>query len=207
MQHAVDAEADDEPGFLRLDVDVRGAHPHRILEHGLQQLDDRRVFHRGAQPQRGEIDAAVADLLSQLLGQAADLLGAPVDAVDGLQQHTLGDHRELDVALQETGNLVVGEQVGRIGHRHLVVRPAVLQDDGAEAARLRLRQAHGDLGLEAEVLEIHERNLELARQGSGDLVFGHEAFLHEYAAELAPALALLVEGLLELLVRQQALLQ
>ena len=27
-----------------------------------------------------------------------------------------GDHRELDVALQDAGDLVVGEQVGRIGH-------------------------------------------------------------------------------------------
>ena len=86
VQHAVDAEADDEPRFLRLDVDVGGAHPHRILEHRLQQPDDRRIFDRRRQPQRGEVDAAVAELLAQLLGEAADLLGAPVDAVDGLQQ-------------------------------------------------------------------------------------------------------------------------
>ncbi len=207
MQHAVDAEADDEPGFLRLDVDVGGAHPDCVLEHGLQQADDRRVFDRGAQPQRGEIDAAIADLLSQLLGQAADLLGAPVDPVDGLQQDAFGDHSELNVALEEAGDLVVGEQVGRIGHCHAVVGATVFQHQGTEAARLRLGQAHGDLGLEVEMLEIDERNLELARQGGGDLFLGNEAFLHEYAAELAPALALLVEGLLELLLGEQPLLQ
>ena len=33
MQHAVDAEADLQLVFLRLDVDVGGVHLHRVLEH------------------------------------------------------------------------------------------------------------------------------------------------------------------------------
>ena len=46
VQHAVDAEADVQLGFLRLDMDVGSAHLRRILEHRLQQLDDRRIFQR-----------------------------------------------------------------------------------------------------------------------------------------------------------------
>ena len=38
MQHAVDAEADEQRLFLRLDVDVRGARLQRFLEHRLSSL-------------------------------------------------------------------------------------------------------------------------------------------------------------------------
>ena len=76
-----------QAGFLRLDVDVGGAHADRILEHGLQQLDDRRVFDRRRQPSAPKSTAAFAQLLAELLREPADLLGAAIDAVDGLQQH------------------------------------------------------------------------------------------------------------------------
>jgi len=39
MQQAVDAETDKQTPFLRLDVDIGGAHLRRVVEHGLQQLD------------------------------------------------------------------------------------------------------------------------------------------------------------------------
>jgi hypothetical protein len=90
VQHAVDAEPDEEAGLLRLDVDVGSAHADRILEHGLQQAHDRRILDRSRKPQRGEIDAApaVGELLAELLREPADLFGTAVDAVNGLQQQT-----------------------------------------------------------------------------------------------------------------------
>ena len=42
-QHAVDAEAHDEPVLEGLDVDVRGVFLHRLGEHGVDQPDDGRV--------------------------------------------------------------------------------------------------------------------------------------------------------------------
>ena len=44
MQHAIDAKANLQAGFLRLDVDVGSTNLRRILEHRLQQFDDRRIF-------------------------------------------------------------------------------------------------------------------------------------------------------------------
>ena len=57
------------------------------------------------------------------------------------------------------------------------------------------------------MLEVDEGNLQLARQRGGDLLLGDEALLDEHAAELAPALALFVEGFLQLRLGQQPLLQ
>ena len=109
--------------------------------------------------------------------------------------------------LSERGHLVVGEQVGRVGHRHAVVGAGVLQHQGAEAARLRLGQARGDLGLDREVLEIDVGHLQLLGERGGDLLLGDEAFLHEHPAELAPAALLLGQCVLQLLLGEQLLLQ
>ena len=87
VQHAVDAEADDQPGLLRLDVDVGGAHAHRVLEHASAAgARPARPRPQSEIPSAAKSTPAFAQLLAQLLGQAGDLLGAAVDAVDGLQQ-------------------------------------------------------------------------------------------------------------------------
>ena len=49
-----------QPVLLRLDVDVGGAHLRRVLEHRLQQLDDRRVLGARVGAERAEIDGRVA---------------------------------------------------------------------------------------------------------------------------------------------------
>jgi hypothetical protein len=74
VQHAVDAEADDEARLLGLDVDVGSAHPHGILEHALQQAHHRRVLDRSGDAQGAEVHRGRAELLAQLLGQPGDLL-------------------------------------------------------------------------------------------------------------------------------------
>ena len=49
MQHAIDAEADHQGFFLRLDMDVGGAHFQRLFEHRVEQLDYRRIFGTGSE--------------------------------------------------------------------------------------------------------------------------------------------------------------
>src|SRR5258708_35690995 len=81
LELTVDTKADAQPVFLRLDMDVRGADLRRVLEQRLQKLYDRRVFRPEGGIERAEIDHALAQGLSELPGEPADLLGAPVDAV------------------------------------------------------------------------------------------------------------------------------
>src|SRR5205814_8258586 len=101
-QRAVDAKADLQPLFLRLDMHVGGIDLHRVLEDRLQQLYDRRVL--GPQPgaQRTEVDIPFAHIALEFLGQPADLSGAAIDPVDGLQQERLADHRTFNIAPQQT---------------------------------------------------------------------------------------------------------
>jgi hypothetical protein len=127
--------------------------------------------------------------------------------VDRLQQQAFGDHRELDVALEEARDLVVGEQVGGVGHGDAEAARTLLEDHGAETARLGLGQTVGHLRLDREVLEVDVRNLELAGQRVGDLLLRDEALVHEHPPELAAALLLLVEGVRQLLLGEQPLLQ
>jgi hypothetical protein len=46
-----DISLDHQRIFLRLDVNVGGAHLERLLEHRVEQLDYRRIFGTGSQPE------------------------------------------------------------------------------------------------------------------------------------------------------------
>ena len=73
MQHTVDAKADQHRLLLRLDVDVGGAHLQRFLEHGIEQLDHRRILGTGSQAQDvAELGRHVAHVGREFLGQTAD---------------------------------------------------------------------------------------------------------------------------------------
>ena len=142
--------------------------------------------------QADDAGLALAHLAREFLGQAGDLLGAPVDAVDGRQQVAFRDHGELDVALDQPGDLVVGEQVGRIGHADENAAVPPLQQHGAEAPRLRFRQQLQNGRLRVEFPEVDERQIHLPRQRLGDVVFARQPAFDDDAAE--PAAALLLRG-------------
>jgi len=155
--------------------------------------------------ERAEIDQVVAQILLELPGEPADLLGAPVYAVQRLRQLAVADHCGLDVFLEQARDLVEGEQVRRIGHAHQHLRAALLERDRAKAARRRLRQPQHDIGLEVVMLEIEESEVELARERPGNLLLGRESHFDEDPAEAPPGPLLLVERQLELLLRHDLL--
>jgi len=207
VKHTVDPEPDLQRLLHRLDVNVGRAHLHRILEHCLQQLDHRRVFHPRRERNTAQVDDRFAKLGAQFLRQSADFLGAPVDAVDGLQQQRFAHHGKLDLALEHASQFVIGEQVGRVGHADAEGAAGVLQNQRPEAACQRFRQPHGHFGLDVEMLEVDERDLKLTRERAADLVLGEIAAVDEDAAEFSAAALLLGKRGLELLLRQQPLLQ
>ncbi len=116
MQHAIDSEADLQPPLLRFDMDIRSTYLHRIVEYRLQQFDDGRFFQAGSLSQRAKIDVAVAEILLQFARKIRNLFGTAIDAVDALQQFAFVDHRKFDRPFYRTGNFVIGEQIGRVGH-------------------------------------------------------------------------------------------
>ncbi len=207
VEHAVDAEADEQGLFLGLDVDVRGPGLHGFLEHRLQQLDDRRVFRPRGDAQRGaELDGDVPHLLGEFLGQAGDFLGTPVDVVEERHQLALDDHRQVHFALDDPRNLVVAGQVGGIGKAHPQHPVMFVQHQGAEAARLGLGEQLDEIGLRLERAQVHELGAQLAGQRLGDALFRDVAAFDEDAAELAAAALLFIERQFQLLVGEQPLL-
>ena len=115
LQEAVDPEADVQCLLVRFDVNIGCPCLNRVLEHRLEQLDDRGIFcSEGEGPEVHD----VAQILAQLPGERTDLVGAPVDAIDGLQQGRFGHHCDVDFLAGKPRDLVEGKQVRGIDHRN-----------------------------------------------------------------------------------------
>src|SRR5205085_3862200 len=128
----------------------------------------------------------------EFLGQPADLSGAAIDPVDGLQQERLSDHRTFNTAPQQTRDLVKGEEVGRIGHADEVGALTLFEYQRAEAPGLRFGQASHEIVVEVVELEVDVRDAELTRDGLADLLFVDEALFDQHAPQPAAALFLLL---------------
>jgi hypothetical protein len=107
-QHAVDAEAHDEPVLEGLDVDVRGVFLDGLGQHGVDQADDRRVVLALQQVgglgqalrQAREVGLAL-DALDDLAGlAAAALVGLAQQRVEGRHRRPLDDQRQAREATQ-----------------------------------------------------------------------------------------------------------
>ena len=206
VQHAIDAEADHQLFFTRLDVDVGGTRLDRFLEHRIQQLHHRRIVGGVGQAQHGLEIAATEHrhVGGQLLRQPGDFFGVPIMTVEHQHQLAFHHHRQRDLAPQHTGDFVKSREIGRIGkpdQQHVLLL-IVIQHQGAVATRRRLGQQVDELGLELIVHQIDEGGLQLAPQRPGDMRFGNKTGIDEDAPQLAPGQLLFFQRQLELFVSQ-----
>ena len=116
LQQAVDTLPYSQAALVGLDVDIRRVDEHGVLEHRLDELDDRRVGRAFLRRQRLQVDVGLAELLVELLGQRHDLVRAPIDEIDRAQQRRLFHEREPHRLLQHARELVEREQVRRVRH-------------------------------------------------------------------------------------------
>ena len=97
VEDAVDAEADAQAPFLRLEMDVGGPQADGFLEHGLEELDHRGIFRPRVRPRRSPNSTGMSPSSAvRFLGQAGDLLAPVVDPVDQSEELGFGDHGEID---------------------------------------------------------------------------------------------------------------
>ena len=152
-------------------------------------------------------DGRIAQLGSQLLGQAGDLLAPVINAVDHGQQLAFGKHGKFDIAFDEAGDFVIGLQVGRIGEADLqtAVRQ-LIEHQGPETEGRRFRQQFDQLRLRGEILEVNEGDAQLAGQCLGNPLFRDVAAFNEDPPQLASGTLLLIQRELQLLLGEQALL-
>ena len=116
-QHAVDAVADADAVFERLDVNVRSPQLDRFGDHQLDEPDDRGAgfiddvvgVARGVVFGFGEVDRRVGEFLQHRVGRfAVDLA---VVAVDRFEDAFLGRDADLDLAVENELQLVEGFEV------------------------------------------------------------------------------------------------
>jgi hypothetical protein len=182
LQHAVDTLAHPQRAFAGLDVNVRGAHLHRVLEHRLNESDDRRVGRAFVRTQLFEVDVAFAELFAHFLCDRGDFVRATINDVDGLEQVAFLDERDAQRLLQAIRKLVVCDEVGRIGHADEQAACVGLQHERAEPARLRFGQHAHDFMVERELANVDERNLQALRQNLIELLFANQLEVGQYAA-------------------------
>ena len=149
-----------------------------------------------------DLDIVLADRADDLL-ERGPLLG--VVALDGLSDGDFGGHHRLDVVAGDELQIVDGEDVGRVGHRHDERGTGPVHRDDEVLLRDVLRDELDDLRVDVEVFEIDGRNAVLLRQEVGELVLLDGAGLDERGANPRAGPLLFFLGLPKLLDGDQVL--
>lgn len=143
----------------------------------------------------------------QLFGEALNLAGTAIEAVEILQQLPFPRHRQHhDARAEQGGDGIQCAQIRRIrhGHRHLVVGKVDRQRP--ITARLHFGQQRHRGGVDGEVVEIEEGHIQLAGEELQQLHLADKAEVDESGAQLAAGLTLLLQGKLQLIIRDDLLL-
>ena len=110
----------------------------------------------------------------------------------------------MDALAEQALDLVLGEDVQRVGHAHQQTIALAGQHDDPEAPGDRLGQALGQLVVELVVLEFDEGNLQLLGQRTQQAAFVDEAEVEYRAPELGAGALLVLQRLLQLRLADQA---
>ncbi len=181
VKHAVHPEPHAQVVLLGLDVDVGGAVGDRLLDDVVDELD------------RGRFRADLGELGQVVLGKAvrADegvgvrVLGDTVERLDGADDVVLGRDRGLDVEAGDDAQVVEGEHVLRVGHRH-EQRVVGDRDRHERVAHGELARNRGNSGhLRGALAEVDVLDADLARHDREHGTLGGIAEVDEHAAERA----------------------
>ena len=197
------------------DVDVgAGVHAGDLVHVELAEADARHVVHRERRGRHDVVETAAA--LAGLVVPAAarlrllledDRARSPVVLVDRLAQRDLARDHRLDVVAGHELDVVHGEDVGRIAHRDRQRRAGLVHRQDAVLAGDLAGHDLDDAGVDLEVREVDGRDAELLRQRLRDVRLGDRADANERLADLAALLALELQRGLELLLRDELLLE
>jgi len=209
VQHAVDTLANAQHLLVRFDMDVGGTHLYRVLEQGAQQLGHRRLplVGCGIEAAGPQLEAGLLVLFVQLHREVLYLPGAAIEAVEILQQLAFTGHGQHQLPRAEQGSDgVEGAQIRRIRHHHGDLVVAQVDGQRPVAARLHLGQQRHGRDVDGEVVEIEEGHIQLTGEEGQQLHLADEAEIDEGGPQLAAGLALLLQGELQLIIRDDLFL-
>ncbi len=202
MQYAVDAVANPQVVFLRLEVDVGGAIPHRLRYQEVHGADDGRLGDDVGREagRRRRFGLRRRNLTYLLLDLAAD----PVAEVDRLLDVVGGGHGRQD-RLARAGLQVLDDlDIRRVGHHYDDGVAGGIQRHEGVAAGVLLRHVTQGLGVHTVALEVDEGNVELEAQHHGDVLLADEPFRHQKLAHPDVLRSRLLDDAVDLLGRQEA---
>ncbi len=199
MQCAIYPEADHQLVFLRFDVDVGGPHLHGFLEDRLQQLDHRRFGVVQGDTHLAEIDHPFVafDLALDVIGIFAKLIGPAVDLVNGAAELVAGNDAETERASDQARQFVLIARIGRVGQPYHVRIATVLQNEGANPARLNFGERSSYFRINVIAPQVDEWHPLLRGNGPGHLLFGDIAVFDQHATENPSGSLLLGQGIAE----------
>ena len=124
--------------------------------------------------------------------------------MDRFADRRFGRHHRLHVEAGHELDIVHGEDVRRVGHRDGQSRTHARKRDDLVADRGLLRDQFDDRRIHFVEFQVDRGHAVLAGKHSGDVVVVHQAQFHQAGAQAAAALLLVLEGLLKLIRRDQA---
>ncbi len=189
-------------------MDVGRLPRHGLGEQRVDVLDDGRVVLSG-------LESLVVRVLDELdrfavlhvLHDVVERVRRTVEAVDRLLDRALRGHDRLDLEPDDELDVVDGVEVEGVGHRE-GERAADLANGNGRELRRHLRGEEVDgTPIDVEVREVHGGHVVHARERRQQVTLGHDPHLHEAQIERFPRRLLLDLRALELIRRDQLVLQ
>ncbi len=194
-QHAVDAVADAEFFFERLDVNVAGALFDGLRDHGVHQADDRRLARHVAKV----FQIFVGFARRRRPSSVSFFCGLAVVAVDRVEDFLLRREPRLTVSRCRTADRRARLEIQRIGHGQ---RDRVIVQRHGKAAEL-AQESGESVSVSGETAGgpsmRQQRNLQLLGQRRQHVAHGDEAQVDQDLAQLLAALLLQFERAVEIL--------
>ncbi len=188
-QDTVDAEANPEGGLLRLEVEIGGPVPERLLDDHVHEPDDRSVFFG---PRARDLGDGLPEPL--FLGELLQPAGHRMVPLDRLADLGLGRDDHVHLEPGALLDLVDRDEVERVGHGHGDrVRDLEERKDVVLAGDA-LRNELDDLGLERVGRDVHDGNAELILVVVEDRLLRDQLQLQEDVAKSGAGSTLLFQG-------------
>src|SRR5581483_2715072 len=213
LQHAVNSEADTEFLFVGLHVDVAGASLDRIRQNNVHQLDNGSFV--GGALQVGQLhlllfrlqfDVGIPGFRHGLHdGFQVFFFTLAVCLLDSFRNRAFRRYHRLDVEAGHELDIVHGEHIGRIGHgdgercAHTAERQDLVAPRGICRDQLHNCRIYFKIG------KVDGRNAVLFRKEIRYILIAEETELNESSAQAAVGFLLQLDGLAQLLRRDDLL--
>ena len=181
LEHTIDAKADLQRSFLRLDMDIRGTHLHCIFKQRLQQSHHWRVF-LAARRSRHAFGRH-ADIFFERTRMPGNFVCTSIKTIQHGENLVLCTHGRRNRTHQDALGSVQRAYVAGISESNEQTAALIFEHHCTASSRGGFRQQLDKFRSKFVFSEIHERNIELFGQQHCQFVFTDSAALYEHPSK------------------------